>query len=300
MSRWRLILCALPVALLAMLASCNPEAPWTTKDVTVEMKVKTVSAGFIECEFSTNKEAYYYIAVEQVREDFDPMTQQKQFMTMALNNAYTDYIDWQNALLKAGEFHVAPFSSHVLQYGDVDHFFTGLLTDTKYWLYAFVVNPDKKEPVGKLNLVEVQTTDTSIINIHFAYRVKGSWDYVYPTDSLGNIQAYFPYIACTRDSAQLREESKGLCPSFYFKWWMLEQYLLSDSVRIFYGVTVSNNDGTDGHIEFEEGHTYYTSIAGYDGDLSQNTIYKFRWNGAKTEYYFVDTHPANIANDTIW
>ena len=41
------------VALCA--ASCNPEAKWTTDDVTVDINVYTVSAGYVECSFSTNK-----------------------------------------------------------------------------------------------------------------------------------------------------------------------------------------------------------------------------------------------------
>ena len=46
-----------------MLSSCDPEAPWTTKDVEIKMSVKTVAAGFVECNFSTTTEAYYLINI---------------------------------------------------------------------------------------------------------------------------------------------------------------------------------------------------------------------------------------------
>ena len=43
---------------IIMLASCTPEAKWETDDVIVKMNIGTISAGFIECNFSTTKEAY--------------------------------------------------------------------------------------------------------------------------------------------------------------------------------------------------------------------------------------------------
>ena len=51
---------------IIMLASCTPEAKWETDDVIVKMNIGTISAGFIECNFSTNKEAYYLIACRPV------------------------------------------------------------------------------------------------------------------------------------------------------------------------------------------------------------------------------------------
>ena len=109
-----------------MLASCNPEAKWETDDVIVKMNIGTVSAGFIECNFSTNKEAYYLIACQPVQSDYDPMTVQKQFMTLNLDSAFAEYLMWRSSLLYEGEFNIAPFESHSLQYGDVHYVFTGL------------------------------------------------------------------------------------------------------------------------------------------------------------------------------
>ena len=61
-ARRTLLLCLSLGAMLLWFSSCNPEAPWATKDVIIQMKAKTVSAGFAEYSFSTNKEAYYLIA----------------------------------------------------------------------------------------------------------------------------------------------------------------------------------------------------------------------------------------------
>ena len=292
-------LCA--VSALA-LSSCNPEAKWETKDVEIQMNISTVSAGYIECSFSTNKEAYYLIAIEPARDDYNPMEHQKQFMMLALDSANLAYLAWRNKLLQRGEFNVAPFSSHALQYGSVNHFFTGLWWDTDYWIYAFVVNPETMKPEGKLYLERVTTTSESIIDVHFDYRVKGRWDYIYPVDTNGNIFARFPYIATTRDSLTLVEDSLYTeeAAVTYFWFWCAERFLnLTDDVDIHYGVHAVENYGIQSSEYWEEGHTYYTIISGYDGSFKQATVYKFVWTGDSCNFYFHDTDSANIVNKYI-
>ena len=58
--------------------------------------------------------------------------------------------------------------------------------------------------------------------------------------------------------------------------------------QILYGVKATHNDGWDSYIEFEAGHTYYTAIAGWDGIIGQNVIYKFTWTGDNFDKYFRD------------
>ena len=275
--------------MLVSFASCNPEAPWTTKDVTVAMEIKTVSAGFIECSFSTDKNAYYLIACEPVREGYDPMSHQKQFMTMAIDSANAEYIQWRNHLLQEGEFNVAPFASHALQYGTLNHFFTGLLPEEDYWVYAFVVDPKTLQPAGKLHLERVTTKSESIMDVHFDYRVKGAWDYIYPLDKEGHIQTRFPYVSTTRDSIELSMDSTFVDPKTYFVFWALNQFLTPEEVRVLYGVSAFLNDGVSTHLQFEEGHTYFTAISGYDGSFKQLTIYRFVWEGSETNLYFTDS-----------
>lgn len=289
-----------------MFSSCNPEAKWDTTDVEINMTVKTVSAGFIECGFSTNKEAYYLIAIEPARDDYDPMEHQKQFMTLALDSANVDYLAWRNRLLRDGEFNVAPFASHSLQYGSVNHFFTGLWFDQEYWVYAFVVDPESMKPAGKLYLEKVKTTYESIMPILFEYRVKGTWDYIYPIDSAsGNIYAHFPYVATTRDSLEIEKDlaeadstsaySYASTVQQYFTIWLALQDLNMEEAHILYGVSAIDNNGINSHLSFKEGHTYYTYIAGFDFSVRQSTLYKFRWEGEKTALYF--TEKDNIARD---
>ncbi len=288
----RLALSAVTICLLA--SGCNPEATWETEDVEVTMTVNTVSAGFVECSFTPNKDAYYLISIVEPWENFNPVYNSKQFMQLALDSAYAEYLLWRNDLLRNSEFNVAPFSSHSLQYGAVDHFFTGLLPGEDYWVFAFPVNPETMQPIGKLVLENVTTPDTSIFDVHFEYRVKGEWDYVYPVDSAGAIYTRFPYIATTRDSADLGLEEDDAI--LYFVGWCLERFLIPDSANVMYGVQAVKNDGINSYTSFKEDHTYYTIISGYDGSFKQTTVYKFKWK-KDCNYFFVDTDSANIANN---
>lgn len=280
------------------LSSCDPEAKWSTKEVNIDMSVNVVSAGYVECSFATNKEAYYLIAIQEADEGYDPMAHQKQFMTLALDSANVEYLSWRHDQLVKGEFNVAPFASHSLQYGSVTHFFTGLLPGSDYWIYAFVVNPETLQPVGKLYLQKVTTAMESIMDIHFEYRVKGMWDYIYPIDSKNKIYGSFPYIATTCDSLKMVDEEHGTDSAAvaYFVFWALERFLDPSKADVYYGVRSVENDGYQSAETFEQGHTYYTAICGYDGSYKQATVYKFTWTGESCNLYFVDTDSTNLVN----
>lgn len=286
------------VLLSIVLFSCNPEANWVTEDVDINMNIQTVSAAFVQCSFSTTKDAYYLVAIEPAREDIDPMSVQKQFMTLALDSANTEYILWRNSLLKEGEFNIAPFASHALQYGETTRFFTGLWPDTDYWVYAFVVNPSTMQPAGKLHLQTIHTAVENNVNVRFDYRIKGDWDYIYPIDSTGKILTNFPYIATTRDSATIDKED-WLYAALYFQVWMLDMFLQPANADVYYGVKAICNDGIGSHTSFEEGKTYYTAIGGFDGSFKQLAVYKFTWT-QDCEFYFRDSDSTNLASTGMW
>ena len=276
--------------------SCTlEEAKWNTEDVSLTMQVSAVSAGFIECRFTTSKDAYYLIDCVPVDKEVQPYAHQKQFMTLAIDSAYIDYLQWRYWLLEAGESYIAPFASHSLQYGQITHFFTGLIPDHDYWVYAFPVNPETMQPVGKLELEHLRTAETSTVEIRFDYRVKGMWDYIYPTDTHGNVNSRFPYIAITEDSVTISQDTVAEGnPYLYFIFWETQMFLHPDLANVYYGMKAIENNGEQSNLEFEEGHTYYTSITGFDGLFKRMTIYKFTWT-KDCEFYFHDTDTTNLA-----
>ena len=276
------------VLALVLSPSCSPDAKWETDDVTITMNVKAVSAGFIECEFSTSKDAYYLIDCKPVDPEVAPTLQPKQFMTLAVDSAYIEYLQWRWWLLEDGEFNIAPFSSHSLYYGNVNKLFTNLTPGAQYWVYAFVVNPETLKPTGTLYLQTIQTSDTSIYNVHFDYRIRGWYDYVYPiNEEDGTINYFFPYLAGTRDSASLADEDKKT-PEDYFSELFLAYSAMDYKEVIRKGVNVVKNDGIDSDEEFQVGHTYYTAIVSYDGFMGNNVIYKFTWTGEDCDLFFTD------------
>ena len=278
------------IGLLALLSlACNPDASWNTDDVTITITPTTVSAGYIECSFATDKEAYYLVACEPVREDWlDPMDPKyhKQFMMLALDSANTEYIVWRSDLLKQGEFTIAPFASHCLQYGNIDHFFTKLTPGHDYWIYAFVVDPDKLKPEGKLFIKKLTTSTESKVDVHFDYRIRGYWDYIYPLNPDGKINNHFPYLAATRDSASLALLGQTLEEYFTDVFLTMSKSDLKENIH--YGVSVVYNDGYSSDETFEEGHTYYTAIVSFDGFIGNNVIYRFVWTGEEMEAYFTE------------
>ena len=275
------------------LCACRPEAQWTDKGVEVQISINNVSATLVDCNFSTNKDAYYLIGIEEVRPGYDPMKQQKQYMTLALDSANLEYLSWRYELLKNGEFNIAPFASHSLHYGETDYIFSRLWPDNDYWIYAFAVNPETLEPIGILHLVQVTTAKVSTIDLHFDYRVKDRWDYIYPVDSLGRIVTNFPYIATTRDSLEIASDPVLYDPKPYFIFYMIEQFE-KRTANEYFGVKAIENDGVSSHLIFEEGHTYYTFICGFDSSEHQIALYRFVWAGESTDLLFHDQYPDNL------
>ena len=281
-------------AIAVFFASCDPDAKWVTEDVEIKIRIERASAGFAVCEFTTNKEAYYLIAIEEVRPGYNPMDHQKAFMSMALDSAYASYLLWRNELWQRDEFNVAPFASHSLQYGNEYYTFTGLKPDTEYWIYAFVVDPVAMKPVGPLVLKNVQTSLYSDIQVQFEYRVKGNWDYTYPMDDYGNIDNDFPYLAITCDSLELVEANQT--PEVYFAYWYADQFAHPEEANILFGVKAVNNNGYSSRLAFQKGHTYYTTIAGFDGPINHMVTYKFTWTGENFQYYYTEDADALIVD----
>lgn len=281
------------ILFLVALVACNPDAPYKLDtDTQIKIDIRQVSAGFMEAEFTPDRNAYYLVSTEKVRPGINPMEYSKQFMQLTLDSAYKEYIDWRYNLLQNGVpvHQIANFKDHALQYGSTQYFANYLDPNSDYWVYAFVVNPETNKPVSKLFLETIHTKERSEVPCRFRYRIKDTWDYIYPIDTItGNILSNFPYAAATIDSASLRKavadwpEAMQYPANFFVDTLQRMLKIHDDNARILYGVYAHNNDGIgDGTSTtcFEEGVTYYTGMGGVDGGLveGQNGIYKFTWH----------------------
>lgn len=274
-------------------SACNPDVVSHSQNVVINIDVEKVSAGFAQVRFSTNKEAFYLISIQPTQEGINPQKIAKTFMLLSLDSAYADYLYWRNKQLQQLTPFVADFSSHSLQYGNIEHFFTLLQPNTEYWIYAFVVDANTNKPAGKLFLETITTDTTSSIPVHFEYRVDGHWDYVYPKDSAGEIISTIPWVGETMDSIHIREEGWRVPGEYFFN--RFKNVYHEDYERILYGIYAHENNGeSDGTstTRFEVGKTYYTAMAALDAPLvfplPENiyNVYRFTWQGDTTNLYF--------------
>lgn len=287
-------LLAIPFLAMLFLLGCKPdEVVYNTEDVTINIYVKQVSAGYINVEFSTDKKAFYLTGIHHVREDIDDINKvAKQFMLLALDSAYLDYLSWRNEQLQDMAPFVADFASYALQYGNTNHYFTLLRPSTTYWVYAFVVDPNSNKPSGTLFIETVTTTATSQVPMFFEYRVEGQWDYVYPKDINGEINSYTPWVGETIDSITLREQGWETPGDYFLS--LFDEVYNGNYDRILYGIYAHENNGLgDGtsRTDFEMGKTYYTGMAALDApmiyplDKNVYDIYRFTWMGDTTKLY---------------
>lgn len=286
-SRTIISLFTIILALAMMMSSCKPDAKAVSgKSVKITVEQQTISSGFLKVRFSTNKEAYYHVGVLPTDEmpDLSKSANVKSFMALMLDQAYADYLYWRGDLLRAGTANVAAFASHSLQYGTVEYNFTLLKPDTRYTIFAFPVDTKTNKPDGKLFTVNTATASTSAYeDMQFVYRIRGYWDYVYPTSPRGDVLADAPWGGLCVDSLNLVGEGYGSPKEFFSELFEAFQlYQANDYIH--FGIYVHNNDYFSADIPFLEGHIYYTGLMLMDGYLSRNAsvIYKFRWQGEDT------------------
>lgn len=276
--------------LLLLMAACNTKAPYKTKNVSVNLQVLEVSAGYATVKSSTSNYAYYTTGICELDSGQTwPYTDEHHFMTMYLDELYIWYLTWRHDLLEQGVPYIATFDDHALTYGTVTRNISRLVPGHTYFLYGFVVDPKLREPVGNLSYITFTCPESSNKCINFDYRIDNSWDFVYPLDISGEIYSNHPYMVSTISESELLEHFGGDTvgvdglnkPAWYFYNEMLEYYhTASDDNRINYGVYTMNHGSQENNVDvFESGKTYYTGIFSADGMLKcdKYQVYKFTW-----------------------
>lgn len=268
------------VLILGLLASsCDTRAAYDTESVTIDIHIKQLNSGYCEVEFKPSSSAWYYVAMMPIDYYINPQDNPKEFMALALDDAYIQYIVWRhNRFLKSTPY-VADFASHSLQFRETDYYFHYLQPDTDYWLIAFVVDPKSNEPRGELFCQTVHTQAQSDLDVTFQYKVSGNWDYGYPLDQFGNLTTDIPWVGFTFDSVDIADEMTRMTPKQFFGQ-CYDEMVKNKNAHILLGIYAHCNDGQgDGTstTKYEEGHTYYTCMATFDGHFARHAIYKFTW-----------------------
>lgn len=277
------------------LMGCDPSQVSVSENVYIDIEVEQVSAGFCQIQFAPSKLAYYLIGCEKVRDTDAPERIPYQFMNLALDSAYMEYIGWRHRLLMEGCPYIAEFPDHSLQYGETDKYFQFLDPNTDYWVFAFVVDAYSNKPVGDLFYTTIHTDSESQIAVKFNYRVNGRWDYAYPLDTAGSILADVPWVAASIDSMELVERGYRVPGQFF-----IDSFATIYANRYgttHFGVYACENNGQNNTKRFEEGHTYYTAMASLDGKADAEkgpkyfSMFRFTWQGDSTQLFL--THDEN-------
>lgn len=280
-------------AAILLAVSCDPlSIAYVGDDVNIDIDIRDVSKGFIDIEYKTNMPAYYLAGIQRLYGEVDLKDVEERFKLLALDSAYVEYVAWRHDHLALNEQYIADFASHSLNYSNSGELANFLIPDTDYLVYAFVVDREKNSPAGKLFWKKVHTlSESKFKNIRYKYRVRGSWDYVYPYDiTTKALVTKVPWAGQTIDSLILRRDGYET-PGLFFS----ETFATLDnnSPLIHLGVYAHYNNGLgDGssYTWFERGHTYYTAMATIDGpDVIGYDIYKFTFTGEDMELEFDDS-----------
>lgn len=278
----------------ALFCSCDPfpVVSSSSKEITIDIKINKVSAGFADITFTPSAQTFYLSGVEKAIPDINPQDVENHFMALALDSAYVYYAIWRHRHLLNLESSIADFASHSLDYEQLNTVENFLEPDTDYWAYAFAVDKNSNKPRGHLYTKLFHTEKESIFkNIRFEYRVNGDWHYVYPYDKETNqIVSDVPWVGMTLDSLNIRALGGGITPGEVFGKYM--EHIDKRDTRVLKGIFVNQNNGIgDGssYTKFEEGHTYYTGMATLDGPLNECfCVYKFLYKGESTQLYFTE------------
>ncbi|MBQ0149621.1 MAG: hypothetical protein KBT08_03280 [Bacteroidales bacterium] len=280
--------CIIMVSAALSLWACDQYADFDSgPDVSIDITINRVSAGFVDITFTPDRPAYFLYSVDRVIPGIDPDKYEQAFMDLALDSAYVEYVKWRHDQYMNLETTVADFASHNLSYGKTDYTQNFLQPDTDYWVYGFVVDAQSNKANGRLFWTTIHTTNESIFkDIRFRYRIKGTWDYVYPYDIKSNeLVTDVPWVGQTADSLQIRDLGFS-SPGKYFDSKFITDYHHNYG-STFLGVYAHDNNGVgDGTstTRFEVGHTYYTAMATLDGPRNECfDIYKFTWEGPEME-----------------
>lgn len=264
---------------LVFVTSCDTQPVYKTDGIVIDIDMKQTGAGFCEVEFTPSDNAWYLADMRPAAKTIDPMENESEFMTIMLAQAKIKYEQWRTAMAMKYAPYIADFTSHSLKYKKSDDFFYFLEPDTDYWLFAFVVDPAKKKPCGDLFCKLIHTNAKSEIEVTLLYKISSSWDYGYPMNKLGKLSTDIPWIGMTFDSADIAQEMTSMTPKEFFR----QHYdnCTEKNIVVHRGIYAHNNDNVgDGSSTtlYEEGHTYYTCMAVFDGDFDQHVIYKFTWD----------------------
>lgn len=244
-------------------AGCSNEAVYITEPTTISLVVHAehTTASTVQVEVVPEDDRAYYFVECIPASNYRPGSMDRDYMILKMDSAYIAYLNWRAELLQKNEEFVAPFSSHCLKYGVQDVHFTELEPLQEYLVYAFCVNPENNQPMGKLYYTYFTTDSLRKVEIGFQLHFEGLTLYVMP--SRDDVR-YFADVA----PLEVIEQTYGGSPVNYMthllntckEYHLLDYYLYQNA---------ASRDLT---YEVMPDSYYLLMAAGYDGDFTSEIL----------------------------
>lgn len=249
------------LAFVALLASCNKEAIYTTRPcrIDINLEQKNVTASYAIAEFTPQNVSTYYYADVVPMERFKGIKDEQRFMQLCVDSLYRDYINWRYEYLVKSEKYIANFANHCLCYGSDSRYFKDLNPENDYVLFAFCVNPETNQPIGQLYSLPFRTSvlkrSDMTFQVMFLEREDGTYVSVVPSDDDENFvwewedKDYF-----SENKITVEEYAEYLKKTY--KEYGMGEYMYSKGSQSY-----KCQPG-----DLEDGHEYIVLAIGYDGE----------------------------------
>lgn len=256
-----------------LLVSCEAELKTISRpvDIKLEINQSTLKATKVYINASPAKDlVWYYWDVIKCSEFDNKKQTDYQFMDLAIDGAFVDYMRWRHDKLEAAVPFISNFASHSLSYGPTSYYFTGLEPDTEYYVYAFCVNSDTNKPIGDIHLKKFKTNPNPSPDYRnpMVIDFEVNCDEVMVVPSVEGLQDY--YIWSLVDVRDLEPYDGNL-----------EKYVVEfiDEMTRLGNLRYMMVKGIDKqYMRFEDGAEYILVAGAYDANFEKNLyVRRFKW-----------------------
>ena len=151
----KFILCTI---LAVALCSCqfDPESTYSTYDTDLTIVEVQVNDTYVVFNITPDDPTcYYYCTILQKGTLEAKQIDDNQFMRHCIDSLYADYNKWKET--QTADKYIADFGSYNLYYGKKTEQFFLLFPDCDYEILSFGIDPDKREPLGRLQRHPIRT-----------------------------------------------------------------------------------------------------------------------------------------------
>lgn len=219
------------LALIAvmLLASCSYKPEVDVVDSAIDFNISEIKGTQALITFTPRNDRCRYLFDVVSVEEFDRLRNllgEQGFMEKFLADISDSYDTMCGVYRKFGASYLAGFVDMAVYFGETSYFFIGLEPTTDYYVFAFCIDPFKREPCGQLQRQLFRTTEISPepSDMRLTYLVQDDGEHLYfyikPTDGEDRI-CREPYLVdVVPDEILYAEPYNGNLEKYAYDWYM--------------------------------------------------------------------------------